>query len=424
MRITSLLMLVILSSCQPESKSDTGRKLPDLTKELESLMDRHELMGLSLILIEKGKVVYENALGTANLRTSQMLNLDSKFRIASISKLVTTMALMQLEEQGKVDLDSNVSAYLGWELRNPYKPQAIISLRNLMSHQSSIRDGQGYGEFLAQMHPGKLHIKELFQEQGSFYSEDMFASELPGSTFSYANSAWGLVATVIETVSGTSFDQYCKQHIFKPLGLTASFNVSQVNLEDLAALYRWSEDHWQAQVDDYPEPPINRTYPGYQPGTNGLIHAPQGGLRASVKELAAIAKLLINGGSMDTTRILTSQSVVAMMTPNWEYNGSNGDTWNQFFLSYGLGTHILTNSDSADVIFPEHHMVGHAGIAYGLLSDMYLDPTTGMAVVFVTNGSKNSFEYGDSSSFYQVEQDVFRICHLYLKDSILSPNYP
>ena len=422
--ITLLVLLGLLCFCVPQSNSDTEEHLPDLSTELRSLMQRHELMGLAVVLIDQGEVVYQGAMGVANLRNEIPLTLQSKFRIASISKLITSIALMQLEASGKVDLNEDVSRYLGWELKNPYQPTAIITLRHLMSHQSGIRDGEGYGRFLQDMHEKKLHLKELFMKSGSYYSEDMFADESPGTTFSYSNSAWGLVASVIEMVSEVPFDQYCQTHIFEPLGLTANYNVSQVNLQELAALYRWSEDRWQAQVDDYLDPLVNRTYQGYQPGTNGLIHAPQGGLRASVNDLATIARLLMSQGQLDSVQILPAESVRKMMNPQWTYNGSNGDTWNQFFLSYGLGMHILTNTDSADVIFSDLNMVGHAGIAYGLLSDMYLDPETSTGIVFITNGSKNKFEYGNSSSFYQVEQDVFEICHLYLKDSILSPNYP
>ncbi|MDH3712074.1 MAG: hypothetical protein OER04_19460, partial [Cyclobacteriaceae bacterium] len=117
------------------------------------------------------------------------------------------------------------------------------------------------------------------------------------------------------------------------------------------------------------------------------------------------------------------QSVTLMTTVQWTYNGSNGDTWNEFFQAYGLGVHLLTNNDAADIIYREMKMLGHAGIAYGLLSDMFLDLEKGAAVILVTNGSKNTYEYSNSSAFYEVEQKVFDVCHLYLKDSILSPNY-
>ena len=76
--------------------------------------------------------------------------------------------------------------------------------------------------------------------------------------------------------------------------------------------------------------------------------------------------------------------------------------------------HHITNQDSADIIFPDRSMSGHPGIAYGLLSDMYFDSGTGSGVVFITNGSKNKYDYGKASTFYQVEEDVFQLLYPFL----------
>lgn len=105
-----------------------------------------------------------------------------------------------------------------------------------------------------------------------------------------------------------------------------------------------------------------------------------------------------------------------MLKEQWRFDGNNGDTWENFFLSYGLGIHVLTNTENADVIFPEWNMVGHPGIAYGLLSDMYFDKDRKSGIVFITNGSKKSFEYGEQTSFYQVEEDVFGAIYPFLRE--------
>lgn len=102
--------------------------------------------------------------------------------------------------------------------------------------------------------------------------------------------------------------------------------------------------------------------------------------------------------------------VVELMTANqWTYDGANGDTWDNFFLFYGLGMHRLTNKEKADVIFEDWEMVGHPGIAYGLLSDLYFNRSKKSGVVFITNGSKKDFAYGVESTFYQVEEEVFKV---------------
>ncbi len=406
MRYWPLLLLIF--ACQ---------KSLSFKEALQNQAQEDQLMGLAVILIEDGSVKFAEAVGWQDAPQQKEFSLDAKVRIASISKLITTIAVMQLKEMDSVDLDEDVSTYLGWTLRNPYHAELPITLRLLLSHQSSIRDGSGYGEFLSNMHTGRLDIRELFTVDSAYFTEDMFAPEAPGISFSYSNSAWGLVASVIERKSGQTFDQYCREHIFKPMGLTSSYNVQHLADDVLSPLYRFKDGQWTAQVDDYstnPKPEL--MYPEYELGKNGLIYAPQGGVRASAHDLSTFAQMLMSQGSYGDQQILRPSSVNEMTTAHWVYHENNGDTWNGFFKSYGLGVHLLSNSDSGDSILSSP-MQGHAGIAYGLLSDMYFDPVAKTAVIFITNGCKNDFKYAQESAFYQVEENVFKICRLYLKDS-------
>lgn len=80
-------------------------------------------------------------------------------------------------------------------------------------------------------------------------------------------------------------------------------------------------------------------------------------------------------------------------------------------MSYGKGLQFIVNADSADIIFPDRTMQGHPGIAYGLLSDMYVDPITQSGVIFITNGSKKAFDYGPTTSFYGIEEALFKILY-------------
>ncbi len=79
-----------------------------------------------------------------------------------------------------------------------------------------------------------------------------------------------------------------------------------------------------------------------------------------------------------------------MRSINWFYNGKNGETDGNLFQAWGIGTQIITASPGKDVIFPDTIMYGHAGDAYGLISDVFTDPVTGYAVVFITNGPKST----------------------------------
>lgn len=419
-----LITLIMLAGCKGgEAVEDTGEGdkhpsvyLTHLDSELQKVVEKYGLMGLSVTLIADQEIAYEGIFGKALYEPARELTRNSVFRIASITKTTVTMGLMQLVEQGRVDPDADVSRYLGWELRNPKWPEEIITLRHLTGHTSGIRDGEGYGQFISEMYTGRLNIGELFQESGSHFTEDMFADHRPGQFFSYSNSAWSLVATVIEKISGERFDRYMRERIFLPLRMNASFNVTDFEKDEIATLYRKPDGVWTPQVDDYRESqPADRAYEGYEPGHNGLLYGPQGNLRMDTAALQTLALTLMNGGEWNGVRVLQEATVEMISSPNWIYDGTNGDTWDEFWQAYGLGIHLISNREGKDVIFPDRTMWGHPGIAYGLLSDMYIDPETGSGVIFVTTGSERAFETSDQSAFYAMEQEVFDLLYPVLK---------
>lgn len=415
------ILLIVFNftiSCNPDSSNNTENKSEleqNLTDQIRDIFDQEGLMGLSVVLIANNDIAYEEYFGQAVHEPPKELTGDSVFRIASITKTLVTISLIQLVEQGLVDLDTNVSNYLGWELQNPNQPDEVITLRHLLSHTSGIRDGIGYGNFIGDMIADRLPIRALFHIEGSHFTEDMFADHPPGEYFSYSNSAWSLVASIVERTSNQRFDQYTAEHIFEPLGMNASFNVTDFAPDDYATLYRVEDGSWTPQVDYYyEESPQERAYEGYTPGHNGLLYGPQGNLRIDTKSLTILALTLLNGGEWDGVRILENSSVDEMTRPKWQYDGSNGETWENFWMSYGLGIHQITNRPGMDVIFPDRSMWGHAGIAYGLLSNMYVDPVTKSGVIFITNGSDRPFQPAVASAFYSVEHDVFEVLYPFL----------
>lgn len=407
---------LLMVACQQKAPTEKEIATREVDQALAEVVETHGLMGLSVILIDQGQTVYEGNFGTADLERNLPVNENTVYRIASISKTLTALALLQLVDAGKVDLSTDVSEYLGWTLRNPAHPTVPITLDLLLSHQSSIRDGEGYRKFSQNMINDQLHIQELLSSAGAYFTEDMFDDRAPGEYFSYTNCTWGIIAAIIELSSGERFDAYCKAHIFEPLGIGASFNVRDVeDLNQLAVLYRYKDSMWVSQADNYGgELPESRAYEAYEPGQNGLIFGPQGSLRASARDLATLIQFFLEGGKWNGQQLISPESLALMMREEWVYNGSNGDTWEEFWWAYGYGMHHVTNQDSADIIFPDRKMSGHPGIAYGLLSDMYFDVATQSGVVFITNGSKYPYGYGQATTFYQVEEDVFQVLFPYL----------
>ncbi|QLE00717.1 beta-lactamase family protein [Galbibacter sp. BG1] len=419
--ILAVMLLGTIFSCEQNEKPVTNENSAEnntIEKALDSVFKKNELMGMSVVLITNGEISYQYQQGLANEAKNTSITEETIYRVASISKSITATALMQLWDEGKVNLDIDVSNYLSWKLVHPKHPNTPITLRHLLSHQSGIRDGSGYGKFSKDMISEKLHIQELFTEDGAYFSEDLFADHQPGAYFSYTNCTWGIIVSVIENISKQRFDDYCRERIFGPLQMKSDFNVEKIEpVSSIAALYRFENNKWIPQVDDYTDTkPTSRAYPSYQLGQNGLLFGPQGSLRSSAEDLATFALMLMNNGTFKEKEVLKKETVAEMLGSQWLYNGDNGDTWENFFLSYGLGMHQITNKEGGDIIFPDRKMVGHPGIAYGLLSDMYFDSKSKSGIVFITNGSKKEYQYGKKTSFYQVEEDLFYAIYPFLKN--------
>jgi len=411
-----LLGLLVFFGCTDHSKIDSDTKIK-IRSEIEKVVEEHQLSGLAVELLEDGEVVYSEYLGMANFEREIEISQNTTYRIASISKTFTTIAAMQLWDQGKLNLDEDVSTYLGFEVKNPAFSEEKITVRHLLNHTSTIRDGSGYGNFLDKMISDQEAISELFTEGGKFYSEDMFSDEYEiGEYFSYSNSAWGLIATAIENISGKRFDNYLRDHVFMPMQMSGRIDPSQLSdIENLSVLYRWQNEEWTPQVDNYEgEKPDSRAWESYEPGFNGTLFGPQGNVRASSKDLVKLLQMFRNNGLHNGEQILSEEAVKEMVAQKWIYNGSNGDTWGNFFQSYGLGVQTLTATDSLDFIFPGTKMSGHAGIAYGLVSNAYINMETGTGVVLIINGSKFGYKPSEGSSFYKPEADVFEVLEKYL----------
>lgn len=378
-----------------------------LDGQLRRIMARYKVVGLSVAVVRGDAVVFSGSYGTRDV--ARRLPVDDKtvYRIASISKTVATTALMTLWERGAFRLGDDVSASLGFPLRNPRFPEEPITFEKLLSHTSSLRDGTGYDGFLeanySRVPPPAL--RSLLEPGGEFFTVDMFDAEAAPSAghFHYANVNFGIVGTLVERLSGKRFDVFCRETIFGPLGLAGSFNVQDLpDIDDVAALYRREKRRWTPQADAYGGvKPAPRQIGDYVVGTNGVIFGPQGGVRIGANDLARFMIMLKNGGRLGAVRILGETAVERMLTPVWTFDGSNGEDESGVFRAYGLGL------QRTRVLLPGETLTGHSGNAYGLISGMYFSRVGDFGVVFITNGGVWGRE---DRGWLGVEKAVVKAC--------------
>ena len=381
-----------------------------LKKDFYTLAEKHDMMGGALITFYQNKIIDTLYYGKADYKRTLYVNNKTKFRIASISKIITAMAAMQLAEKGYLNLDEDISNILGYPIINPNHTNTHITSKMLLSHRSSVIDGVAYDSFL--MASGKdpvPNLSELLTPKGTYYTTVIFSKHKPGSYFDYANINFVILGTIIEKISGQRFDEYCLKNILQPLGMNASFNVNDLeNINEVAVLYRKSKNSWVPQFDDYHgKKPIYKNLDDYLPGTNGARFGPQGGLRCSALDLAQLLMYLMNPSDHNIA-VLQPESISTMLDNHWSFDEKNGNSYNGLFRSWGLGIHRITSTPKNDIIFSKSKsLFGHAGEAYGLFSDAFADPENKIGLVFITNGIGRGDEQGTNSSFYKIEEEIF-----------------
>ncbi|MBS1655693.1 MAG: beta-lactamase family protein, partial [Bacteroidetes bacterium] len=208
---------------------------------INHIMQQHHVMGLSVAVVKKGKIIYTHSFGLKDAATHTALTGDCLFRIASISKSFSATSIMQLVQAKKLSLDEDVSKLVGFTVRNPKYPNTVITLRLLMSHRSSLNDSQGYFTLDA-INPAK-----------NPNWEKCYNDYEPGTGYQYCNLNFNLTGTIIERVSGERFDQYVKHHILDPLHIEGGYCVDSLDKTKLATIYEYNDSLKQlvAQPEAY-----------------------------------------------------------------------------------------------------------------------------------------------------------------------------
>ena len=311
---------------------------------LDSLIARSGASSGTVLLSRNGEVFLSWSFGGVDENTC--------FRIASITKWVTAIGLMTLYDQGKLDLDKDISAYLGFPVRNPAFPNTPVTARMLMTHTSSLSpDAANY-------HPdwnriGKKGYDPIFNE-----------SIEPGTQYAYADYNGGLFGSLIEAISGQSVQNYMNQKVFAPLGLTAAYSPRFLPAGTAARDLLNPNGKIQISV----QKDRNRAYNNKaDPKANNGYTV--GKLYINAASLTKLARMMLNGGELNGVRILNAETVRLMESEQKGLAESR----------YGLSTVRLQQFDRGT-------WYGHQGRYSGLTSNIYYQRETGITMALILNG--------------------------------------
>lgn len=252
-------------------------------------MERSDVAGATVLVMKDGKELLKKGYGYSDAKKKSPVDPDtSMFRLASISKLFTWVSVMQLAEQGKLDIDADVNKYLDFEIKPAFgKP---VTLRNLMTHTGGFEEVVHDIIFVGPKQAHTLRQFLIANQPRRMYP--------PGEIPAYSNYGVGLAGYIVERVSAEPFEQYVSEHIFLPLGMKhSSFN--QPMTTELAPFV---SDGYRATTE---KPAI---------GFEIFNPAPAGGVSSAAGDMERFGLALLNGGELDGHRILKTETRDAMWT--------------------------------------------------------------------------------------------------------------
>ena len=367
-----ILVLLLFNSliCSGIYESSTNNSFLENPTEnkFDLQINIHMLLGhlssISAGIIKNNSVVWYNSYGLSDRYQSHKPNKDTIYKVGSISKVVTATAFMHIWENHSydLDLDADICNYIPFDLKNPKYPDVNITFRMLLSHQSSIFEWLELSSLSYMFSDNDYSfIKEILLPNGSEYHPEYWADYPPGAEKNYSNLGYILLAYLIEQITGESFEQYCQNHIFKPLGMyNTSFTIKNLNQSNIASPYYWIGGFYI---------PIKKT--------DYLFIDPCGGLFTTVEDLSHFFIAHLNKGEFNGIRILRESTIELMHTPQFPESRWMGNN------QYGLGWAIITNQNDEII------RVGHSGGMICYTSMMFHFVNDNVSVIYMVNSGSN-----------------------------------
>ncbi|HEY1163663.1 MAG TPA: serine hydrolase domain-containing protein [Chitinophaga sp.] len=373
----SFLVLLLLACNTIPSSAQMAYDSAEIS--IHQYMEKEKIPGFAACVVKDGKMVWSKAYGKADIAHKKAMSIDGIMNIGSVSKTFTATAAMQLWEKGLIDLDADISTYLGFQVRNPKFPDKLITISQIMTHTSSIRDGKAYEESYFCGDPAVSldnWIRGALTPEGKFYNNgNAFTEWAPGEKPAYSNVAFGVLGLIIEKVAKQPFNLYCREHIFQPLGMKhTGWMLSEVDTSNYIRPYAYIT----AENKKYMQS-IARLYPNeleFKEGTYianclySFYNYPDGLVRTSVRELSYFLSAILNGGELHGKRILKKETLDKMLTVQIEGNHAQGLTWRTSSFETGYGKVTLW---------------GHSGLDPGIQTFMYFNTANKTGVITFQN---------------------------------------
>ena len=347
----------------------------ELMRAVAEILNRRPAVGLAVGVVGDGRLGFFRGHGLADVASNTPITEDTVFRIGSITKLFTAIAVMQLVERGQVDLDAPANDYLrAFKLVAAESGWRPATLRHLLTHTAGIPEVRGLADLLnasftpAGGRPATLSVPfgEPLPSLADYYRGGLRIVVEPGTAFAYTNHGWATLGQIVEDVAGIPLALCFRERIFEPLGMTDTDLVRSSRVASrLATGYVLGRAGPKAVAD--------RVW----------IDAGAGQIYSTPRDMARFAAALLGSGGNDHGRVLEPATVTTMFEPHYQPDPRIP----------GMGLGFFRHEISG------HRVVGHDGILPGFNSAVLIAPNAGVGVFAFTNGSPGAF------AWFQIELD-------------------
>lgn len=329
------------------------RVLQHLDEYVIDSMNEHTLTGLGVGIVHGKEVIYTRGFGLAQRVPEQYVSPDTVFRIASISKTLTAIGVMQLWEQGKFQLDDPVNNYLKhYRIEHTMSSAPPVTFLHLLTHTSGLGELRSLGDLFLPLFGLAARPGEPVPEPKEYYANGLTPDVYPQMKHAYSNHAFTTLGQLIEDISGEPFESYMLTHVLEPLGMHQSdYRLSERVSNHLAEGYALK----RGKVT--PVPYLDVVVKG------------AGAVLSSVNDMTRYMVALLNGGEQNHTAVLKPETLRMMMEPHYQID----NRLPAMGLSFWLG-HIAN-----------HRIVHHSGGWPGFVSCMLLAPDDNLGVVLLSN---------------------------------------
>lgn len=338
------------------------------------LIDEFQVPGAIVAVAKEGELLYEKTFGYRDREEKAPIDLDTVFGIGSITKSFTCLAIMQLQEEGKLSIHDPVVTYLPEFRTRDEAHTKAVTIHHFMTHSPglpplpalipamlpSLKADPTAEELLKQFEKDCKEPIDTYEQLMAYIAEHPY--ELlgpPGTEFSYCNEAYGLLGAVIERVSGKKYEAYVQEHILQPLGMDRSvFYVEELGEDDNSTML------YTPRVKDGVREALRA--PGWWDSPSMLA---AGFLKSTARDMLRYADVYRTGGASGDVRVISEESASQMTAPHIKTD---------LVRSYGYGLGVQSFHE-------KYTLIQHTGGLKGITSVMFIIPEAGLTGVVLTN---------------------------------------